>query len=159
MPFCPGPGCLHPVARDAMASAQSCFCCDFSLRSRGTWALGGSEGAVDLAQGTKSRPGNALEKEVESMGAHLSAYSTREHTAYYIKALSQDLPKGTPGGGQEGHPRGAGLAPGVPGLAAEQGCLAWGCVPTPVLPQLWSCWRTSCRTAAWRTRRSRRSGT
>ncbi|XP_049496326.1 cytochrome b-c1 complex subunit 1, mitochondrial isoform X3 [Panthera uncia] len=43
--------------------------------------------------GTKNRPGNALEKEVESMGAHLNAYSTREHTAYYIKALSKDLPK------------------------------------------------------------------
>lgn len=46
-------------------------------------------------QGTKNRPGIALEKEVESMGAHLNAYSTREHTAYYIKALSKDLPKGT----------------------------------------------------------------
>lgn len=45
-------------------------------------------------KGTKNRPGNALEKEVESMGAHLNAYSTREHTAYYIKALSKDLPKG-----------------------------------------------------------------
>lgn len=28
------------------------------------------------------------------MGAHLNAYSTREHTAYYIKVLSKDLPKG-----------------------------------------------------------------
>ncbi|XP_001506033.2 cytochrome b-c1 complex subunit 1, mitochondrial [Ornithorhynchus anatinus] len=44
-------------------------------------------------KGTKNRPGNALEKEVESMGAHLNAYSNREHTAYYIKALSKDLPK------------------------------------------------------------------
>ncbi|XP_060060655.1 cytochrome b-c1 complex subunit 1, mitochondrial isoform X2 [Erinaceus europaeus] len=44
-------------------------------------------------KGTKNRPGSALEKEVESMGAHLNAYSTREHTAYYIKALSKDLPK------------------------------------------------------------------
>lgn len=32
------------------------------------------------------------------MGAHLNAYSTREHTAYYIKALSKDLPKGMLGG-------------------------------------------------------------
>ncbi|KAK2499529.1 hypothetical protein MC885_016478 [Smutsia gigantea] len=44
-------------------------------------------------KGTKNRPGGALEKEVESMGAHLNAYSTREHTAYYIKVLSKDLPK------------------------------------------------------------------
>uniref|UniRef100_A0A8C5Y8P2 Cytochrome b-c1 complex subunit 1, mitochondrial n=1 Tax=Microcebus murinus TaxID=30608 RepID=A0A8C5Y8P2_MICMU len=44
-------------------------------------------------KGTKNLPGNALEKEVESIGAHLNAYSTREHTAYYVKALSKDLPK------------------------------------------------------------------
>nr|1BCC_A Chain A, Ubiquinol Cytochrome C Oxidoreductase [Gallus gallus]2BCC_A Chain A, UBIQUINOL CYTOCHROME C OXIDOREDUCTASE [Gallus gallus]3BCC_A Chain A, UBIQUINOL CYTOCHROME C OXIDOREDUCTASE [Gallus gallus] len=44
-------------------------------------------------KGTKNRPQNALEKEVESMGAHLNAYSSREHTAYYIKALSKDVPK------------------------------------------------------------------
>uniref|UniRef100_F7IEL0 Cytochrome b-c1 complex subunit 1, mitochondrial n=1 Tax=Callithrix jacchus TaxID=9483 RepID=F7IEL0_CALJA len=44
-------------------------------------------------KGTKNRPGSTLEKEVESIGAHLNAYSTREHTAYYIKALSKDLPK------------------------------------------------------------------
>lgn len=58
----------------------------------------GSHVAPVWFQGTKNRPGNALEKEVESMGAHLNAYSTREHTAYYIKALSKDLPKGKPGG-------------------------------------------------------------
>ncbi|XP_055485574.1 cytochrome b-c1 complex subunit 1, mitochondrial [Psammomys obesus] len=44
-------------------------------------------------KGTKNRPGSALEKEIESMGAHLNAYSTREHTAYLIKALANDLPK------------------------------------------------------------------
>lgn len=44
-------------------------------------------------KGTRNRPGNALEKEVESIGAHLNAYTTREHTAYLIKALSKDLPK------------------------------------------------------------------
>uniref|UniRef100_A0A2K5RCR6 Cytochrome b-c1 complex subunit 1, mitochondrial n=1 Tax=Cebus imitator TaxID=2715852 RepID=A0A2K5RCR6_CEBIM len=38
-------------------------------------------------KGTKNWPGSALEKEVESIGAHLN------HTAYYIKALSKDLPK------------------------------------------------------------------
>ena len=63
-------------------------------------------------QGTKNRPGNALEKEVESMGAHLNAYSTREHTAYYIKALSKDLPKGKPGG-QGWH------AVGLPGCSGQ----------------------------------------
>lgn len=28
------------------------------------------------------------------MGAHLSAYTSREHTAYYMKTLAKDLPKG-----------------------------------------------------------------
>ncbi|XP_068108801.1 cytochrome b-c1 complex subunit 1, mitochondrial [Hyperolius riggenbachi] len=44
-------------------------------------------------KGTKKRPQAALEQEVESMGAHLSTYTTREQTAIYIKALSKDLPK------------------------------------------------------------------
>lgn len=28
------------------------------------------------------------------MGAHLSAYTSRERTAFYMKALAKDLPKG-----------------------------------------------------------------
>lgn len=34
-----------------------------------------------------------LEEEVESLGAHLSAYTSREQTAYYMKSLAKDLPK------------------------------------------------------------------
>ncbi|KAM5148804.1 cytochrome b-c1 complex subunit 1, mitochondrial [Mantella aurantiaca] len=44
-------------------------------------------------KGTKKRPQAALEQEVESMGAHMGTYTTREQTAIYIKALSKDLPK------------------------------------------------------------------
>ncbi|XP_066470745.1 cytochrome b-c1 complex subunit 1, mitochondrial [Tiliqua scincoides] len=44
-------------------------------------------------KGTKKRPGAAFEKEVESMGAHLNSYTSRELTAFFIKALSKDLPK------------------------------------------------------------------
>uniref|UniRef100_A0A8B9LCR6 Cytochrome b-c1 complex subunit 1, mitochondrial n=1 Tax=Astyanax mexicanus TaxID=7994 RepID=A0A8B9LCR6_ASTMX len=44
-------------------------------------------------KGTKKHPQSALEQAVESMGAHLSAYTSREHTAYYMKALAKDLPK------------------------------------------------------------------
>ncbi|MGH0157797.1 UNVERIFIED_CONTAM: hypothetical protein FKN15_048926 [Acipenser sinensis] len=47
-------------------------------------------------KGTKQRPQAALEQEVESMGAHLNAYTSREQTAYYMKAMASDLPKGTP---------------------------------------------------------------
>ncbi|CAH2311939.1 cytochrome b-c1 complex subunit 1, mitochondrial [Pelobates cultripes] len=45
-----------------------------------------------LFKGTKKRPQAALEQEVESLGAHLNAYTSREQTAIYIKALSKDLP-------------------------------------------------------------------
>ncbi|KAJ8370688.1 hypothetical protein SKAU_G00107160 [Synaphobranchus kaupii] len=44
-------------------------------------------------KGTRKHPQSALEQEVESMGAHLSAYTTREHTAYFMKALSKDMPR------------------------------------------------------------------
>ncbi|XP_058844213.1 cytochrome b-c1 complex subunit 1, mitochondrial-like [Acipenser ruthenus] len=44
-------------------------------------------------KGTKQRPQAALEQEVESMGAHLNAYTSREQTAYYMKAMASDLPK------------------------------------------------------------------
>uniref|UniRef100_A0A8C0ZJG0 Cytochrome b-c1 complex subunit 1, mitochondrial n=1 Tax=Cyanistes caeruleus TaxID=156563 RepID=A0A8C0ZJG0_CYACU len=44
-------------------------------------------------KGTKKRPGSAFEKEVESLGAHLNGYTSREQTAFYIKALSKDMPK------------------------------------------------------------------
>uniref|UniRef100_A0A803VFS4 Ubiquinol-cytochrome c reductase core protein 1 n=1 Tax=Ficedula albicollis TaxID=59894 RepID=A0A803VFS4_FICAL len=43
--------------------------------------------------GTKKRPGSAFEKEVESLGAHLNGYTSREQTAFYIKAFSKDMPK------------------------------------------------------------------
>ncbi|XP_027857832.1 cytochrome b-c1 complex subunit 1, mitochondrial isoform X1 [Xiphophorus couchianus] len=44
-------------------------------------------------KGTKKHPQTALEQQVESMGAHLSAYTSREHTAFYMKTLTKDLPK------------------------------------------------------------------
>lgn len=44
-------------------------------------------------KGTKKQPCAAFEKEVENMGAHLNGYTSREQTAYFVKALSKDLPK------------------------------------------------------------------
>ncbi|XP_026853431.2 cytochrome b-c1 complex subunit 1, mitochondrial [Electrophorus electricus] len=44
-------------------------------------------------KGTKKHSQSALEQAVESMGAHLSTYTSREHTAYYMKTLAKDLPK------------------------------------------------------------------
>jgi len=45
-------------------------------------------------QGTKNRSQMDLELEVENMGAHLNAYTSREQTVYYAKVFSQDIPKG-----------------------------------------------------------------
>ena len=44
-------------------------------------------------QGTDKRSQIDLELEVENIGAHLNAYTSREQTAYYAKCLSGDIPK------------------------------------------------------------------
>ena len=45
-------------------------------------------------KGTKKRSQTDLELEVENMGAHLNAYTSREQTVYYAKCFSKDLGKG-----------------------------------------------------------------
>lgn len=42
-------------------------------------------------KGTKRRTQTELELEVENMGAHLNAYTSREQTVYYAKCFSKDL--------------------------------------------------------------------
>ncbi|MCP9265622.1 Mitochondrial-processing peptidase subunit beta [Dirofilaria immitis] len=42
-------------------------------------------------KGTMKRSQSALELEVENMGAHLNAYTSREQTVYYAKCFSQDI--------------------------------------------------------------------
>jgi processing peptidase subunit beta len=44
-------------------------------------------------KGTSKRSQTDLELEVENMGAHLNAYTSREQTVFYAKCLSKDLPK------------------------------------------------------------------
>uniref|UniRef100_A0A8C4N7J9 Mitochondrial-processing peptidase subunit beta n=1 Tax=Eptatretus burgeri TaxID=7764 RepID=A0A8C4N7J9_EPTBU len=44
-------------------------------------------------KGTKTRSQLDLELEIENMGAHLNAYTSREQTVYYAKAFSHDLPR------------------------------------------------------------------
>jgi processing peptidase subunit beta len=44
-------------------------------------------------KGTKTRPQTAIELEVEDMGSHLNAYTSREQTVYYAKSFKEDLPK------------------------------------------------------------------
>lgn len=42
-------------------------------------------------KGTKTRDQRSLELEVENLGAHLNAYTSREQTVYYAKAFKKDV--------------------------------------------------------------------
>ena len=52
-------------------------------------------------KGTKKRTQKELELQIENMGAHLNAYTSREQTVYYAKSFSKDLPIGKSNGYQE----------------------------------------------------------
>ncbi len=42
-------------------------------------------------KGTKRRSAQCIAEEIEAVGGHLNAYTSREHTAYYAKVLKEDL--------------------------------------------------------------------
>ncbi|KAK9353448.1 Metalloenzyme, LuxS/M16 peptidase-like protein [Lipomyces doorenjongii] len=44
-------------------------------------------------KGTNKRSQSDLEQEIENLGAHLNAYTSRENTVYYAKAFKDDVPK------------------------------------------------------------------
>merc|ERR1712216_188176 len=44
-------------------------------------------------KGTKTRTTAGLEEEIENMGAHLNAYTSREPTTYYAKVFKKDVAK------------------------------------------------------------------
>ena len=44
-----------------------------------------------VIQGTANRSQHELEIEVENMGAHLNAYTSREQTVYYAKCFAKDV--------------------------------------------------------------------
>ena len=44
-------------------------------------------------KGTEKRTQTQLEQEVENIGAHLNAYTSREQTVYYAKVFKKDIPK------------------------------------------------------------------
>ncbi|KAJ7750933.1 Metalloenzyme, LuxS/M16 peptidase-like protein [Mycena maculata] len=70
----------------------------------GVWIDAGSRAETDATNGTAhflehmafkgtgKRAQNALELEVENIGAHLNAYTSREQTVYYAKSLRKDVP-------------------------------------------------------------------
>ncbi|KAJ1849134.1 Mitochondrial-processing peptidase subunit beta [Coemansia sp. RSA 2708] len=44
-------------------------------------------------KGTSSRSQHDIELQIENIGAHLNAYTSREQTVYYAKALEKDVPQ------------------------------------------------------------------
>jgi len=44
-------------------------------------------------KGTQKRTQSALEQEIENMGGHLNAYTSREQTVYYAKVFKDDVPQ------------------------------------------------------------------
>ncbi|KAH8582190.1 mitochondrial processing peptidase beta subunit [Cryptosporidium sp. chipmunk genotype I] len=46
-----------------------------------------------IFKGTYNRSRKEIESEIEDLGAHLNAYTTREQTVYQIRCFNQDLPK------------------------------------------------------------------
>ncbi|KAF9651670.1 hypothetical protein BDM02DRAFT_3178695 [Thelephora ganbajun] len=71
----------------------------------GVWIDAGSRAETDATNGTAHflehmafkgtgrRSQHALELEVEDIGAHLNAYTSREQTVYYAKSFKKDVPK------------------------------------------------------------------
>jgi len=45
-----------------------------------------------IFKGTKKRTQRGLEMEIEDLGAHLNAYTSREQTVYFARALKNDVP-------------------------------------------------------------------
>ncbi|KAF9004674.1 peptidase family M16-domain-containing protein [Cyathus striatus] len=70
----------------------------------GVWIDAGSRAETDKTngtahflehmafKGTNRRSQHALELEVENLGAHLNAYTSREQTVYYAKSFRKDVP-------------------------------------------------------------------
>ncbi|CAO2826012.1 unnamed protein product [Amaranthus hypochondriacus] len=46
-----------------------------------------------IFKGTERRSARQLEEEIENMGGHLNAYTSREQTTYFAKVMDSDVPK------------------------------------------------------------------
>lgn len=85
------------IATEANPSAQTA--------TVGVWIDAGSRAETDKTsgtahflehmafKGTNKRSQHALELEVENLGAHLNAYTSREQTVYYAKSFRKDVGK------------------------------------------------------------------
>ncbi|XP_041007660.1 probable mitochondrial-processing peptidase subunit beta, mitochondrial isoform X1 [Juglans microcarpa x Juglans regia] len=46
-----------------------------------------------IFKGTEKRTARSLEEEIENMGGHLNAYTSREQTTYYARVMEKDVPR------------------------------------------------------------------
>lgn len=46
-----------------------------------------------IFKGTEKRSARELEEEIENIGGHLNAYTSREQTTYYAKIMDKDIPR------------------------------------------------------------------
>ena len=77
---------------------------DFETASVGVWVSAGARyesldlnGASHLLEhmafkGTKRRTARSIAEEIEAVGGHLNAYTSREQTAYFARVLKNDVP-------------------------------------------------------------------
>lgn len=43
-------------------------------------------------KGTKRRSARAIAEEIEAVGGHMNAYTSRDHTTYYVRVMREDIP-------------------------------------------------------------------
>ena len=84
------------VATDAIAGAESAAVgvwVDVGARDEPARLHGVSHLLEHMAfKGTKRRDARAIAQEIEDVGGHVNAYTSREHTAYYARVLENDVP-------------------------------------------------------------------
>ncbi|KAL9891950.1 ubiquinol-cytochrome c reductase core protein 1 [Glossina fuscipes fuscipes] len=87
--------CLRVASEDSGASTATVgLWIDAGSRSETPQNNGVAHFLEHMAfKGTSKRSQTDLELEVENMGAHLNAYTSREQTVFYAKCLSKDVPK------------------------------------------------------------------
>ncbi len=84
------------VATDAIAGAESAAVgvwVDVGARDEPARLNGISHLLEHMAfKGTRRRDARAIAQEIEDVGGHVNAYTSREYTAYYARVLANDVP-------------------------------------------------------------------
>jgi predicted Zn-dependent peptidase len=78
---------------DTVATASLGLWVDVGTRHEAPEVNGAAHFLEHMAfKGTERRSARAIAEEIEAVGGHLNAYTSRESTAYYAKVLKEDVP-------------------------------------------------------------------